>query len=208
MLTDWLMVGITGIYVVATIFICIFNAKSAKATHEQVAESKRQFEESKRLETMPFLQLEIPTENETPLFEVELDLCGEETTDTLYKIVRLKNLGNGSATNINYTWKYERLSAPLYDYPPVNAIMHGDSYYFQLTFNTDETIETGTTGILIWQYDDLLGNSYEQKVCLIFDEGDLVRCENDIPNFVGVIRYKLADKSAMTEASDKERGNV
>ena len=202
------MVGITGIYVVATIFICIFNAKSAKETHEQVTESKRQFEESKRLETMPFLQLEIPTENETPLFEVELDLCGEEPTDTLYKIVRLKNLGNGSAANINYTWKCALLSAPLYGYPPVNAIMHGDSYYFQLTLNTDETIETGTTGILIWQYDDLLGNSYEQKVCLIFDEGDLVRCENDIPNYVGVIRYKLTDKSAMTKASDKGRGNV
>ena len=208
MLTDWLMVGITGIYVVATIFICIFNAKSAKATHEQVEESKRQFEESKRLETMPFLQLEIPAENETPLFEIELDLCSEKATDTLYKIVRLKNIGNGSATNINYTWKCECLSTPVYDYPPVNAIMHGDCYYFQLTINADESVETGITGILIWQYDDLLGNSYEQKVCLIFDEGDLVRCENDTPDYVGAIRYKLADKNAMSEANDKERDNA
>ena len=47
-ITDWLMVIITGIYVIATIAICWANIKSAKATREQVAEAKRQFEESNR----------------------------------------------------------------------------------------------------------------------------------------------------------------
>ena len=47
-ITDWLMVAITIFYVVATIFICIFNFRSAKATREQVAEAKRQFEEINR----------------------------------------------------------------------------------------------------------------------------------------------------------------
>lgn len=42
------MVVITAVYVVATIFICWANIKSAKATKEQVAEAKRQFEESNR----------------------------------------------------------------------------------------------------------------------------------------------------------------
>ena len=48
-ITDWLMVIITFVYVAATILICIFNGRSAKATQEQVAESQRQFDESKRL---------------------------------------------------------------------------------------------------------------------------------------------------------------
>lgn len=48
MITDWLMVGITIVYVVATIAICLANIKSAKATREQVAEAKRQFEENNR----------------------------------------------------------------------------------------------------------------------------------------------------------------
>ena len=157
---------------------------------------------------MPFLQLEIPTENETPLFEIELDLYEGDSTDTLYKIVKLKNLGNGSATNIVYTWKRNNTCDQVCDYPPINAIMHGDSYYFQLTFYTDETVETGTTGVLIWQYDDLLGNSYEQKVSLIFNEGDLVRCENDTPKYLGIIGYKLADKDANTNASAEEKSNV
>lgn len=56
-ITDWLMVGITGIYVIATIFICVFNARSDKATREQIAESKRQFEETKRLEYMPCFEI-------------------------------------------------------------------------------------------------------------------------------------------------------
>ncbi len=47
-ITDWIMVIITGVYVFATIFICIFNYRSAKATREQVAEAKRQYEEINR----------------------------------------------------------------------------------------------------------------------------------------------------------------
>ena len=45
MLTDWLMVIITAIYVVATIFICFFNGKSAKAAHEQTEASRQQTKE-------------------------------------------------------------------------------------------------------------------------------------------------------------------
>lgn len=47
-IADWLMVGITVVYVVATILICWANIKSARATREQVAESKRQFDEENR----------------------------------------------------------------------------------------------------------------------------------------------------------------
>lgn len=47
-MTDWIMIAITAIYVIATILICIFNYRSAKATREQVAESQRQFEETNR----------------------------------------------------------------------------------------------------------------------------------------------------------------
>lgn len=45
MLTDWLMVIITAIYVVATIFICIYNGKSAKAAKEQTEVARIQIDE-------------------------------------------------------------------------------------------------------------------------------------------------------------------
>lgn len=44
-LTDWLMVIITAIYVVATIFICIFNGKSAKAANEQSDIARKQMQQ-------------------------------------------------------------------------------------------------------------------------------------------------------------------
>lgn len=47
-ITDWLMVIITFVYVIATIFICVANIKSAKATRDQLAESKRQYDEENR----------------------------------------------------------------------------------------------------------------------------------------------------------------
>ena len=43
-----LMVIITFVYVVATCFICVANIRSAKATKEQVAEAKRQYDEENR----------------------------------------------------------------------------------------------------------------------------------------------------------------
>lgn len=48
MLTDWLMVIITAIYVAATILICIYNARSAEAAREQTAQMRTQFELTNR----------------------------------------------------------------------------------------------------------------------------------------------------------------
>ena len=47
-ITDWLMVGITFVYVIATVFICKFNYKSAKASKEQLEEMKEQYQKNDR----------------------------------------------------------------------------------------------------------------------------------------------------------------
>lgn len=54
-ITDWLMVIITLIYVIATIFICRANIKSARASKEELAEIKRQYEEENR----PHIEVEL-----------------------------------------------------------------------------------------------------------------------------------------------------
>ncbi len=48
LMTDWLMVIITAIYVIATILICVFNGKSAKAANEQTQTAKKQIDEMLR----------------------------------------------------------------------------------------------------------------------------------------------------------------
>lgn len=141
--------------------------------------------ESKRLGCMPFLQLEIPTKKATALFELELPLCNAGVVDTVYCNALIKNVGNGTATNITYSWKYAANNVSVHDYPPINAIMQGDSYYIQFTCDADETLEKCATAILTLQYNDLLGYEYEQKIVLLFEEYNLIRFENDIPQFAG-----------------------
>ena len=59
MITDWLMVVITLIYVITTIKISKANVDSAKATREQVEDSRVQFEKNQRLQVMPSMQIDI-----------------------------------------------------------------------------------------------------------------------------------------------------
>lgn len=55
----FVMAVLTFVYVIATIFICIFNGRSASATKRQTEEAQRQFEESNRAHVIPrFVTLE------------------------------------------------------------------------------------------------------------------------------------------------------
>ena len=54
MTSDWAMVFITLVYVIATIFICWANFKSAKVSKEQLIEMQKQFEENNR----PYVEVE------------------------------------------------------------------------------------------------------------------------------------------------------
>ena len=54
MTSDWVMVLITLVYVIATIFICWANFKSAKVSKEQLIEMQKQFEENNR----PYVEVE------------------------------------------------------------------------------------------------------------------------------------------------------
>lgn len=75
---DWAMVIVTGIYVVATIFICWANIKSAKASKEQLCEMQRQYTEANR-----------------PIIEVEFHYIQK----TWY-VVRFVNHGNKTAQHV------------------------------------------------------------------------------------------------------------
>lgn len=43
---DWIMVIITGVYVLATIAICYFNKKSADVAHEQAKQAQKALQKS------------------------------------------------------------------------------------------------------------------------------------------------------------------
>ena len=54
-MTDWVMVVLTAIYVLATILICYYNYGATKASRDQAAEMRRQYEEDNR----PYITVEL-----------------------------------------------------------------------------------------------------------------------------------------------------
>lgn len=188
--TDWLMVGITFVYVVATILILIANYKSARAAEkqtqqskEQLEESERQFLESQRISCMPFLQLEYDEMPHKGTFCIELyPDCYDSETNT-YEIGEgednyfwLKNIGNGAATNLRCTRKYSNGKSEKKVFP-INGLMHRDKYPIILFVETNKKIQV----TFKWKFTDLLGNKYSQIVNMCFENGVPKTIVNDIP---------------------------
>lgn len=198
--TDWLMVGITAVYVVATIFICMANAKSANATREQFTESKRQFDETQRLATMPFLSLEYIKDGTLDSdFEISVPITkGFALFCRHSNVFRLKNIGNGTATDIVYTWICHEKDICETDCFPINAVSAGSSHNVTFSYTEDEASDCPSKAVLELQYNDLLGHSYEQKIFFSFCDGDsdniLEKCVVDVPVYRGKLLYSLKGK--------------
>lgn len=197
MITDWLMVGITAVYVIATIFICRANIKSANATREQIAESKRQFEEAQRLQIMPFLQIEIRDINSFDLtLDLDVDNAGSEVVYNACTVLR--NVGLGAATNIIYSWEIRENSFSNCGEFPINAVQQGDSYSLLILMNGKENCNIPRKAVLTLEYMDMLGKSYEQR--FLFDFGDsqgsglgsTLVIATDSPKYLGTVTYKLS----------------
>ena len=170
-----LMIVITFVYVVATIMICIFNGSSARATREQVSESQRQFEETKRLTVMPYIEF-TTMENRHSCF-VNADLASHDSQSGEYNVfIQIKNIGIGTAQKITYTYKYkcgtmEDNSRGLF---PVIALGPKESNEIHIDFGnipakSQENIEVDVE----MKYSDLLENEYVQKIGFSFVHQDI-----------------------------------
>ena len=166
-ITDWLMVGITGIYVIATIFICVFNARSDKAARKQIAESKRQFEETKRLEYMPCFEVHFDKMESGPGKSIELTDKKTGIIHTLFTKYRIEKISKGTAINIKCIVRSIIKDTELIICPivlaqkerAINCLIPADNGYF-----TDNSLPFS----VVISYDDIMHNHYEQNVELEF----------------------------------------
>lgn len=190
--SNWVMVIITGVYVLFTIGICVANGISAYATHKQLKQTKTQLEESEfqfletqRLACMPFLQLEKEENTHNGSFFIALfPDCFHSDTNT-YEFEEgednyfwLRNIGNGAAANLSCIWTCENRKPELTVFP-TNGLMHRDKYPIILFVDSTKKVE----GTLEWIYTDIIGNEYTQKVYLCFENGEVTKLENDIPKY-------------------------
>ena len=167
-ITDWLMVGITAVYVVATIIISCANIKSANATRDQLTESKRQYEDKKRLEIMPYIQFEQTKDNANHELNLVLD-SGDELTGEYILLVRMKNIGNGTAKDIAYTYQWNN-GANTHDRGafPVQALSSGENQTIKVVFSHTVEKRAERSACFVLRYRDLLENAYTQKLILRF----------------------------------------
>lgn len=165
-----LMVLITFVYVIATVEICRANIKSAEATRDQLAESKRQYADKKRIEIMPYIQFENARDN----FEYTLNLVldSDSKLDVNYSIkLRMKNIGNGTAKDIVYKYQYDD---NCYDRGafPVQALLSGEEHNIRIHFAYSTEKKCDKSACFIFRYKDLLENSYSQQLTMTFQWND------------------------------------
>ena len=164
-ITDWIMVGITAVYVIATIFISLANMKSAKATREQLTESKRQYEDKKRLEVMPYIQVEY---NHDSSRDYHLDLIIESAgsyNGTYTLGLSLNNAGFGAAKDITYSYSWD-LCTETADrgFFPVRALIPGERKTILLSFEYSGDSSIKKQSRIDLHYSDLLENKYNQSI--------------------------------------------
>lgn len=194
-ITDWLMVGITFVYVVATIFICIFNGRSAKATREQVAESQRQFEDNKRLERMPYIDVavvDMPPDRD--IFDADVTLSFPKSISGEYvcasEWLEINNIGYGIATGISVEWKApngELESVNL----PIRILEIGGKkevgFRFMIAISCEQMLSE-QCAVMLFHYKDLLGNSYKQTISFTFkfssrEDAELAEVKASTPEY-------------------------
>lgn len=174
-ITDWLMVGITLVYVIATIAIWFANHKSARATEKQLIESKRQFDETKRLEHMPYMQVsfgEWITNGERrsylPNMWLNINRTADNHASSSGKSIDVTNNGLGLAVNIKCKW----ISAGIEQEQHLSASLLKRGECCNSTFIISAAIpekepQYADTSLIIC-FDDFLGNHYEQTVDISF----------------------------------------
>ena len=171
MITDWLMVIITAIYVVATILILRANQKSAKITEKQLEASKLQFMETQRLSVLPYLSVDIGDtlfqETDTlPIFDLDLWLCPIENNENHAWINRgiiVTNIGAGLVSNLKVKWIVD---GNTFEYPlPIVVLCCNDKRIINTSISGEyrDTLFSQKAH-LVFCFSDVLGNRYEQTL--------------------------------------------
>lgn len=205
-----LMVIITLVYVLATIFICYFNGKSAKATQDQIKESRRQYEETKRLEMMPVIQFRRSTnsshssEGYCSMVVTPANKSSSGWKFSCEIIFSMKNIGLGNMKEATYSWTNEdgqKINCGTF---PIESLCAKEETELTIYFESyeREKMKYGekTKCLLDLTYKDLLENEYAQAITFVFVNQNPEECFNCSP-----LLFKECFASKATRISTGEK---
>lgn len=169
---QWLLVIITAIYAVFTIKIFQENRKSSDALKLQIDESARQYEEKKRLEMRPYLNIEIDPLYPNPNSDVQFRLTDGSDFQSEVILFNITNIGLGTAKEIEFGF------CTFPEHPDVSwktlgksAILSGSYYHLKASFLVAKDLIKSSfqkEAFVQIQYEDLLDNKYIAEITLTF----------------------------------------
>lgn len=184
------MVIITLVYVLATILICIFNGKAAKATQDQIKESRKQYEETKRLQMMPVLQFCDTQRSEHRASYCSVVVTPADETSSGWKYVcdvslLIQNIGLGNMKEATFSWTDSDGEKIDYGQFPIESLCAGAEAELRLSFESNERENTNFdkefSCMMNLSYKDLLENEYTQTIKFCFAIQDPTNCYNCSP---------------------------
>lgn len=169
-MTDWIMIIITFVYVVATTFICYYNYQSAKAAREQLQEMKQQFAADTYLKTMPCMSIKKIEETLSTNGSLQILLNNKEVVNDCVSqsfYFRIDNVGHDIAKDVQVcvvsptdaSNKLHIFTLPVNDFRVAKLTL----LYPCINYMDDTEDTTVTVRIC---YNDVLNNCYIQTLTI------------------------------------------
>ena len=170
-----IMIILTAAYGITTIAIWVANYHSANASKAQLEESKRQYEETKRLQIMPYFRVEfekwIPTHHENeiiPHYCLKLSNILQKEDEIIgHCSIKVTNIGMGMAIDpICKSNQEDTMETILL----AKTILKCDDYdvWDFLIYSGKNEINTEIKRSLRFEFDDFYGNHYYQDLYIVF----------------------------------------
>ena len=141
-----------------------------------IKDGKRQEAESRRLEKIPYLQAEFgewmsreERKTEFPDMWLTITRSQEDDTSTYAGSLTITNIGLGMATEIKCKWKTDELTSDIS--LPISILKCEESYKLSIlgTAKLPDNKSYNASGVLVFEYSDLLGNLYNQELAISFE---------------------------------------
>lgn len=167
-ITDWIVAIATVVYVAATIVIMRANKKAASMSEKQIKEGREQFEKQQRLSIRPYLNAYVARDgvdiDKGEHYEIVIDKKSSMNCRD-YRQFSIKNIGNGSAKDIQINYIIEGNLDSRKELPVRNGfLLLGKLYVYDVYFDKFKTIS------IICYFTDLYDNRYKQEMEIYYDD--------------------------------------